>query len=335
MDFSQLSDEDLIALKSKDYSKLSDEALLALKGGSAPTQEQPKPGIMDQAMQMSQRAMQGTPMDLLGRVAPQLAQQGADFVGEKGAEALAEKGMDPRLAAGAGTMAQMTPDILMSLMPGEAALSKAPQIETGLRQAGRMIKGAGERVLEGPATKQMGLLKNTVSDLPVEKLNKESMLEGLRKQAGGMIEKVREAAGVPQKLHDVSSVDVNSFANMMKTLEPKTKNLKTLLGLRDRADAVLRSGVDDTQRAFIRQGMSKLDNAIAQSSKTGEKIAAAYKQYGETQMALDEVPGDVLKKRIATQKGIRELSPKANREKTLRKWGALGLGLGGGLGLFK
>lgn len=300
----------------------------------APQPEQPKQSAMDVGMGLTKRAMQNSPMELLGNVAPALAQKGADVLGEKGAEAMAQSGMDPRLAAAAGTGVQMAPDVLMSLLPGEAAMKNAPAIGRGLKNVGRAIRGAGEGIVEGPATKQLGILRNTASELPVEKLAKEGMIEETRKVASSAIEKAREAAGVPQKLHDVSSVDVNSFANMMKTLEPRTKNLKTLLGLRDRADAVIRGGVDETQRAFIRRGMTKLDDAIAKSSKTGEKIAAAYKQYGEVMTAGEDVPGDILKKRVATSKEVRRLTPKANREKLIRKLGAGALGAGGLWGLF-
>lgn len=58
MDYSQLSDEDLLALKNNDYSKLSDEALLALKG--QPTEQKPVSAlekIKSQLGQSTKRAL--------------------------------------------------------------------------------------------------------------------------------------------------------------------------------------------------------------------------------------------------------------------------------------
>lgn len=231
------------------------------------------------------------------------------------------------------------PELLGMAQLGKAAVKGLPsavQNAKGIAQnLPQTLKKIGNRVLEGPATEQLRNLRNTVSELPVKKLAKETEIEQLRKQAGEFIEELREAAKVPQTLHDVSHVNVNSFANMMKKLDPKTKNLKVLLNLRDRADAVIRAGVDDTQRAFIRRGMSKLDEAIGKAGKAGEKIASAYKKYGETMTAADDIPADILKKRVASQRSIRELSPKAHREQLLRKLAAGALGAGGLYGIFK
>jgi hypothetical protein len=209
----------------------------------------------------------------------------------------------------------------------------------GVSVAGRGIKHLSGRALQGSATQKLSRIQNTLDNLPTEKLAKEKVLEETRKIASKAIGEARSAAQVPQKLHDVSKVDVNKFANMMGSLQPKTKNMKTLLSLRDRADAMLRKGVDSTQEAFIRRGMRNIDAALAKTGDKGRQVAEAYKQYGEVMAASDDVAGDILKKRVANRKMVRELKPEADREKLRRKFAAGAVGLGGGAagmwGLFK
>lgn len=70
---------------------------------------------LDVGKQLTAKALQNSPMELLGNVAPALAQKGANVVGEKTATNLAEQGANPNLAAAAGTAVQMTPDIMASI----------------------------------------------------------------------------------------------------------------------------------------------------------------------------------------------------------------------------
>lgn len=138
MDLSALSDQDLLALKSQDYSKLSDAALLQLKDHSV---QQAQESGLDKAVRYSnavtslasapfnwlQKNMPplnrmetlGSPQQLLQSV-PQLASQAAGKVGEWAATKAAGMGMDPRLAAAAGTLTAMGPDMTMTIAPGEA-----------------------------------------------------------------------------------------------------------------------------------------------------------------------------------------------------------------------
>ena len=54
MDYSKLSNEDLLALKAGDYSKVSNEGLLALKGQSAPAKPVEQPSAMQQVVSKGQ-----------------------------------------------------------------------------------------------------------------------------------------------------------------------------------------------------------------------------------------------------------------------------------------
>lgn len=333
MDFSQFSDEDLLALKAKDYSKLSDEALLALKGQVAPKRQQVEDPIQQAqtlalgAQSMSPVGPSPVPQGMIPKGLPRLdPNQTADAVGEVAAEA------GHPLIGGAVQMAPRVADTAytVAMMGGPKGIAQG--VTKGVKATGKGLARLGGRALEGQATQQIGTLRNIVSDLPVDKLAKEAKLEEVRKIASNAIEAAREAAGYSQKMLDAPK-DLNHFANIMKSIEPKTKNLTSLLDLRDRAEAAIHAGADSRQAAFIRAGIQKIDAQISTLGKKGKQIAEAYKQYGDVMKASEDVAGDLLKKKVAATKQIRNLAPKAKREQLIRKAGAGVIGAGGLWGL--
>lgn len=111
-DYSKLSNEDLIALKDGDYSKVSNEGLLALKGSSEqPVKAEPSFGATKDYL--LDQVKKNTPVQMRGFVpgmTPEFNKGGEDI-----ATGLASKGIEPHLAAAAGTTFQMLPDLITSV----------------------------------------------------------------------------------------------------------------------------------------------------------------------------------------------------------------------------
>lgn len=122
------------------------------------------------AMQMAQSAISNTPMGLVNS-GMDMAQKGADVIGERGAEELAQGGMNPKLAAGIGTVAQMAPSIIGSAMPTEGIASTTSQeaspMASRLSQVATDARMRGFKV-PGSAIDQageLGSMRNSVNTL--------------------------------------------------------------------------------------------------------------------------------------------------------------------------
>lgn len=152
MDLSKLSDQDLLALKSKDYSKLSNDGLLQLRDHAAQTP--PQESGLDRAANIS-RAITGaiakpinwvrenvprpeslgSPQQILQSV-PEQASRAFGKMGEFGAEQYARMGGNPYAGAAMGTVTAMAPDIAMTVTPEagapEAVEAAVPMAEHAL-----------------------------------------------------------------------------------------------------------------------------------------------------------------------------------------------------------
>ena len=119
------------------------------------TQEQ-MPGTMDTIKNQVKKSLgplgmvgdvQNTIQELANRggekVATELAQNGLQMAPGTGAKPLS---VSPEMAAGAGTLVQMTPDILQSVMPGEAAADSS--IAKALTPGAKSSVGAAKTALE-------------------------------------------------------------------------------------------------------------------------------------------------------------------------------------------
>src|SRR3990167_1722916 len=176
MDYSKLSNEDLLALKAGDYAKLSNEGLLLIKGqepskqtglektvGVVETIKKPfkKTGEfieknLNPGMVATQKALKGT-IPGMGLTALGTAQNVFEQGGQAAAQVL-PGGMriapgqtlrtSPKVAAGIGTGLAMTPDIAMLAAGGPGMARGATTMARGatnpLRRIAEVITGPGE-----------------------------------------------------------------------------------------------------------------------------------------------------------------------------------------------
>lgn len=183
--------------------------------------DQPKPSLWQQGMQMGMEATRNTPMGVVAS-GMDIAQKGADIVGEKGAEELAKQGMNPYVAAGVGTAAQMTPPILASLMPFEKAsmvaktaqeaspmAQKASQLATDARIRGFRVPGTA---IDKPG--ELGAMRESVETLKAQGIepkimeSAEDLAQRVKSGIGEYGQAVREIpkaldkAGIKPRLND-------------------------------------------------------------------------------------------------------------------------------------
>lgn len=134
------------------------------------TEPHPIKDALSTGLDMAQKTMAGTPMGLVAS-GMDIAQKGADIVGEKGTEALAQSGVDPRIAAGIGTVAQMTPQIISSMAPmGEM---KVPEVPTPTPMASKFSTMATDARMRGfrvpgtaiDQTGELGSMRESVETL--------------------------------------------------------------------------------------------------------------------------------------------------------------------------
>lgn len=274
------------------------------------------------------RAQERREQALASGQVPHISLQSADELGDTIATSkFGQK--HPIMGAAIGTVAAKPLEFLSAIEGIGAAPALAKGLVAGAGAVKQGTKALLDYIVEGPATRKTAALRDILTDLPVSKMARETELEGLRKQASSAIEEARNAANVPQRLEDVSKVNTTDFANMMKTLEPKTKDIKVLFRMRDRAESVIRAGADSTETAYIRKGINKLDDRIASLGKGEKELIDTYKRYGDVMRAVDELPEEIARKKATTQKGIRKLADKSKREKFIRKAGAGAVGVGG------
>lgn len=255
--------------------------------------------------------------------------------GENVATNAAQQGQNPYLAAAKGTAIAMAPQ----LAAGAESLASVPETAASIanlgKAAGQGLKTLGKRLVMGPDTEQAISMRNELASLPGQQTAKEAALEELRKQAGSGIESLRNQYNVPQKLSQLElPKDVNDFADTLKSLEArrpedlaKTMGLDGLMKLRDTAKMTLESGVSKTQAAFIKRGISAIDDAV---EVIHPAISEAYQNYGTVQQASEALPGDVATKKAALLNALRQSAPSVATEKALRRGAGLVAG-GGGL----
>lgn len=146
MDFSKLSNEELIALKNKDYSKLSDTALLALKGNKTKKKPSLISKMTDAYDQYKQSPLyMASPQGMLEKT-NELVRKGFDVGGEKTTEELAARGANPYVAAGLGTAVQMAPDIAMSFAAPRAPIKSPEVLKNAAKGLGAQLESASGSV---------------------------------------------------------------------------------------------------------------------------------------------------------------------------------------------
>lgn len=311
----------------------SDQDIQKFLGGSQPQQT---PGVIDQLKSVAENyknspAYATSPQGMLQK-GVEMGQQGINKLGEMGATGLASQGVNPYVAAGVGTAAQMTPDLMAAAESMKSVPEAAAGVESLLSKTGQGLKKVGNRIVQGPATEQIGNLRNQVSSMASQKAAKLAQLEELRSQAGTGIETARTAEGVPQKLSNLPSVgELDEAADFFKNKIGKMPADKLaqaygkdgLMQLRDIAQKAKDSGVSSTQQAFINRGVANIDKAL---EKVAPKIAEGYKNYGTVQNAIEATPQDMMNKKIMLQNQIRNLQPQAGNEQALRQ-GAMKYGI--------
>jgi hypothetical protein len=111
-------------------------------------------GMMDtlkQGMNMAKQTMANTPMGVVAS-GMDMAQKGADVIGERGAEELAKGGTNPYVAAAVGTAAQMAPSVVGAMVPTEGMATAAEEASPLAAKVAKMGTDARMRGFRIPGT---------------------------------------------------------------------------------------------------------------------------------------------------------------------------------------
>lgn len=295
----------------------------------------------------------------IGGTAQDLIQKGADFAGEKAATSLAEKGIQmapmtgakparisPEAAALVGTGMQMTPDIIGSVMPGEAALNTGAKIAKTPSKAQLLTQTADD-------------IQNDLSKLALKKTGlarefNQKKIEAMtaRKEAGKAIEAWEsniegyKFGGQPEITESTRGL-VKTIANLSPKKLAQKYDLKQLQELYDKAKGMGTQGLDAPLVTRAKQniteaqdmfspGIKDLREAFGNASKAVEGWANEFKMgkasvadmTKKKQLALADVKNQ-LKKTQAGRELLKQIAMKGVGA------AATGLGLGAGYNLLK
>lgn len=258
MDYSKLSTEDLLALKSGDYSKVSTEGLLALKGQSISTpQQQPiKREPIDWTKQPKQDikllppkpAQPISPLKVLNQFSTEMQDTGtavAETIGEKAVGTSFQR-VAPYVGAAVGTTIAMAPDIIGSMPSAPYAAVKG----------GQMLPAAGNK------------LRNIAT----------ALIPGGKRAIGAEIGALEKAAGVQQSIPTVANTakklnlppQQRSFSDIVTTVKQKIADKEPL----DAQDLV--DFKDLVKQAYAKPGQlvkgTKKEAITAQTNSEAEAL---------------------------------------------------------------
>lgn len=235
-DLSQLSNEDLLALKAGDLTKVSDKGLLALKGSApAMTSEQPAPrGTFGQNLLMdtTRRLATGGPLSAFGGASWDLMNKAQDMysdaaheAGAKTTDAAMALGANPNVAAGVGTGVNVAMNALpmvgggggIGKVVGPAVRGMAENLmQSAVKPIWKDLKtGEAKRAVqtmldEGISATESGLTKLRAK---ISEINDE--IETLIKNSSGTVNK-QEVADYAKKAFDRFRSQVNPESDLAK-----------------------------------------------------------------------------------------------------------------------
>lgn len=227
MDFSKLSDDELIALKNKDYSKLSNESLMALKQGAAQSQPSMLQRIKSQVTD---------PRNISAVARPILQGAGGLLGGAAGLPAApATFGLAPLASGAAGFAAG---DQLANRLDERLGLKQAPQ------NIGQVASEAGQSLLTGAKSEALGL---TVA--PVIKL-----IGKAAKPISSVL------TGIPKNEYDVLAADNGAILpSRMKSASAALDEAKTAGGIKPDPIADIERALRD-DKPFVKALKDKMAN---------------------------------------------------------------------------
>lgn len=327
------------------------KAMYVSQNSQAGAQKQKGPGFMDTVTQQVQQGLgpiglagqaQGIIQEMANRggnlVATNLAQNGVQMAPGTGVKPLP---VDPRIAAAAGTVAQMTPDILQSVMPGEVANEAAPDIVKALKAPGKA------RVLAQTADSiQNDLNQLTMKQTQFPRLQIQNRIQALqaKKEAGVVIGALEKKAGIgfdgpvdvpegflstAKKLASMSpkdlaeNVDITELQKMHKiadTMLPSANKYEKLL--LSKTKAIITDAQD-----ILAPGIKEARDQFGQAAEVVKQIPDQFK------MAKSSLAEQIKRKKIALSDVKQQLKKIAERNNTIKKVaGSVGLGGAAGLG---
>lgn len=308
-------------LKSRDVAQVPDpiQSEMALRANTMSMNPTP-PGVV--------------PMEATGQIPLMNENQVADVIGEKAAEA------GHPLVGGA---IQMTPRVsdaayTLAMMGGPSGVVEAGKGIGSLAKSGTQgLKNLGKRAITGPATEQVMALRNEIGNLPLMKEAKLAQLESMRGPAGEALANARAASGFPQTpLADIRTPkQVEKFGDVMKKIgDMKPKEVlskwkpEDLAKFKDTVQVMRDNGVvkEGTRlSAQLSKGIDGIDNALGTyAPQYGEALGS----YRDIRAAQEAVPSDMLAKKVALAKQLREAQVASHGEKMRRK--IAGYAVGGG-----
>lgn len=265
MDLSKLSDQDLIALKSKDYSKLSNNALMMLKSAQQPEQSfDPTEGMSGGKKLL---AGAGKAFVDIGRGVGQRLGLVSDEDVQRARELDA-----PLMQTGAG----VTGNILGNM----AALAPTAMIPGANTLVGGAITGAGLGLLQ-PKTKDESLMKNmamggaTGAVLP-------AVIGGVSAAKAGLYDPlVRQDKIIGSTLTKVAGSDAQKLANMLKTSDAgQTPNVRLSAGTVSGNEGI--AALEDALRSQMPSG------SLAQAGQSNRNaLAEALRGIAQTPEAME------------------------------------------------
>lgn len=296
-----------------------------------------KSGLKEMISTASSIIPQG-PMQI-GQTAYDLSQKAANWIGEKGAEAMAEKGANPYVSAAAGTVAQMAPDILMSLTPGIA--------EEGASKISSMLKRAPS--VTDDLVKTIPNIEQDLGQLTVRKAGLKSRMLAARKAAEEELGKVKQgiqqyesSAGLSPKEITQLPADFDKTAAKLASMTAKdlaeAAPLETLQEWNKTASLARRSAdpasrviydkvktVTTEAQDLLKPGIKGLRESFSTAKKGIEAIPSTFK-------AEEASLAEQIARKQLSLKEAKAMLPKPQRASFTKKMLKLGLkGMGGGV----
>lgn len=288
MDFSKLSNEDLLALKSGDYTKVSDEGLMLLKGNSTPQKPSllkkgailgakslpivggitggilASPGVVTTAGGAALGAAGGEALKqlslrALGEPVPETSLEAAKEIGKAGA---IEGGMS---ALGVGALKPISKLGKLVTTPSRGAIGKT--IETINKAKGIALEG---EAVNAPRTRKAIITwAKALKDIgdPKTHLGDTKMLNFVREETGNLLDflKVAKQSGQPKQV-----VAKGTIARLSK--------------IKDSATKALTKEVPELKKPFEQYGIAKSRQEIV--SQLGQAVPSFIKGPAKAAISL-------------------------------------------------
>ena len=305
IDYSKLSDEELLALKNKDYSKLSDETLLALKSSNQAKKEGALSKLNRGAFNVASGALEtvNAPFELAGEALRMPIEGDSNF---RAPSIVQRLGLGEKTALPPENPFSLTNKLLRAGAAGGQALLRGQENAAGTaRQAYNADRGATGAVEDAALAALTGKLAPKVANAPVDAAAKipgailkggKEVVKSVGKKALRTLGPTEEALSLrynrPQDLAAAKNIDDLSadFAKNVDNLRDQVRALDdeawgTLLKLKAEPKSKIINILKGIRRELVGKGGSKIgDSDKAAVAKFDEYISRveSLKQNGST-----------------------------------------------------